>query len=103
MADAIVTIGFHPNGQGEDFNIGTGVETSVRELLEMLLALCGQAGREIVSRDPLPVDVVRRVPDVTKIRTHLGWNARIPLDEGLRRTVDWYRAVAPSGLSVSGR
>jgi UDP-glucose 4-epimerase len=103
VADAIVTIGFHPNGEEEDFNIGTGVETSVRELLDMLLVLCGQVDREVVSRDPLPVDVVRRVPDVTKIRTRLGWNARVPLEDGLRRTVDWYRAVAPSGLSVSGK
>ena len=38
------------------------------------------------------LDVVRRVPDVTKMRTRLGWNARVPLEEGLRRTVDWYRS-----------
>jgi UDP-glucose 4-epimerase len=101
VADAIVTIGFHPDAQGEDFNIGTGVETSIRNLLDMLLVLCAEQGaRDVVSSDPLPVDVVRRVPDVTKIRTRLGWNAGVPLEEGLRRTVDWYRSVAPSGLSV---
>jgi dTDP-glucose 4,6-dehydratase len=69
----------------------------------MLLALCGQADREVVSRDPLPVDVVRRVPDVTKIRRRLGWKARVPLEEGLRRTVDWYRSLAPPGLTVAER
>jgi UDP-glucose 4-epimerase len=102
VADAIVTIGVHPDAQGQDFNIGTGVETSVRELLDMLLELCEQGPREIVRKDPLPVDVVRRVPDVTKIRTRLGWEAKVPLEEGLRRTIDWYRSANPPGLSVSG-
>jgi nucleoside-diphosphate-sugar epimerase len=101
VADAIVTIGFHPDAVSEDFNIGTGVETSVRELLDMLLELCEEGARDVVSRDPLPVDVERRVPDVTKIRTRLGWDARVPLEEGLRRTVDWYRSVATPGLTVA--
>jgi UDP-glucose 4-epimerase len=104
VGDAIVTIGLHPDAVGEDFNIGTGVETSVRELLDMLLVLCGaQGARDVVSTDPLPVDVERRVPDVTKIRSRLGWAARVPLQEGLRRTVDWYRSAAPSDLSVTGK
>jgi UDP-glucose 4-epimerase len=93
VADGIVTVGLHPAGSGEDFNIGTGVETSVRELLDMLWEACGQPGRpEIETRPPLPVDVPRRVPDVTKIRTRLGWSAQISLERGLRRTVEWYRS-----------
>jgi UDP-glucose 4-epimerase len=104
VADAIVTIGLHPDAAGEDFNIGTGVETSVRELLSMLLVQCGeQGGREILSTDPLPVDVERRVPDVTKIHTRLGWAARVPLEEGLRRTVAWYRSMWPPGLTAAER
>jgi UDP-glucose 4-epimerase len=93
VADAIVTIGTHPKGEGEDFNIGTGFETSVLELLRMLWAICGLEGDPPVeTTDPLPVDVQRRVPDVTKIGAVLGWRARTGLEEGLRRTVDWIRA-----------
>jgi UDP-glucose 4-epimerase len=104
VADAIVTIGLHQDAVGEDFNIGTGVETSVRQLLDMLLVLCGaQGARDVLSKDPLPVDVERRVPDVTKIRSRLGWAARVPLEDGLQRTIDWYRSAAPSGLSVTGK
>jgi UDP-glucose 4-epimerase len=95
VADAIVTIGTHPKGIGEDFNIGTGVETSVTDLLTQLWAACGREGRpSVVHQDALPVDVRRRVPDVTKIRDLLGWSSHVPLSEGLRRTVEWYRSLA---------
>jgi UDP-glucose 4-epimerase len=97
VADAIVTIGLHPAGEGEDFNIGTGAETSVRELLELLWRICGQQGAPpVVHTEALPVDVQRRVPDVSKIRDRLGWTAGVPLEEGLRRTVDWYLAGSES-------
>jgi UDP-glucose 4-epimerase len=95
VADAIVTIGTHPEGQGEDFNIGTGVETSIRELLELLWEVLGLDGvPEVVTSDPLPVDVRRRVPDPSKIERTLGWTARTSLHHGLRLTADWYRAEA---------
>ena len=101
VADAIVAIGLHPEGSGEDFNIGTGVETSVGEVLRRLWRICGEEREPPVAHDvPLSVDVRRRVPDVTKIRARLGWTARVPLDAGLRRTVEWYasqdRAPAPT-------
>ena len=97
VADAIVTIGLHPEGVGEAFNIGTGAETSVRELLDVLWRACGKEGTPAtVHTDPLPVDVQRRVPDVRKIRDRLGWTASVALEDGIRRTVGWYlRAGSP--------
>jgi UDP-glucose 4-epimerase len=92
VADAIVAIGLDPRGVGEDFNIGTGVETSIRDLLDMLWPITGADGEPDVRMEPtLPVDVQRRVPDVTKIGSVLGWRSRVTLEDGLRRTVSWYR------------
>lgn len=54
-----------------------------------------------VAGEPLAVDVGRRVPDVSKIRDRLGWSAAVSLDEGIRRTVDWYREQLK--LSLAGR
>jgi UDP-glucose 4-epimerase len=93
VADAIVTIGLHPDAESKDFNIGTGRETSVGELLGLLWRACGRSGTpEVISEQPLPVDVQRRVPDVTRIRTELGWSAKVPLEEGLSQTAEWYLA-----------
>jgi UDP-glucose 4-epimerase len=100
VADAIVTIGLHPDGTGDDFNIGTGAETSVNDLLQHLWRICGQEGQPPVEHEPaLSVDVQRRVPDVSKIESRLGWKALVPLEEGLRRTVDWYLAQRPAPVA----
>jgi nucleoside-diphosphate-sugar epimerase len=97
VADAIVTIGLDPRAEGEDFNIGTGTETSIRELLDLLWRTCEQEGAPpVINKEALPVDVRRRVPDVGKLRDRLGWTARVPLEEGLRRTVQWYRSGSES-------
>jgi UDP-glucose 4-epimerase len=93
VAEAIVTIGLHPDAESEDFNIGTGTETSILELLDLLWSACGEEGTApVIHQESLPVDVRRRVPDVTKIRERLGWTASVSLAEGIRRTVDWYLA-----------
>ncbi|HJP66312.1 MAG TPA: NAD-dependent epimerase/dehydratase family protein [Actinomycetota bacterium] len=102
VADAIVTIGTHPEGDGQDFNIGTGTETSVNELLERLWRACGEHGTpEVVTTEALAVDVQRRVPDVTKINRLLGWSSKVDLDEGLERTVGWYRALPEAARAAA--
>jgi UDP-glucose 4-epimerase len=94
IADAIVAIGLDPRAEGDDFNIGTGVETSIRNLLDMLWRYCGREGDVSFHQgERLPVDVQRRVPDVSKIKKYLGWSAKTSLQEGLQRTVDWYRSL----------
>jgi nucleoside-diphosphate-sugar epimerase len=104
IADAIVLIGTHPKAEGEDFNIGTGIETSIRELLEGLWQACGREGEpELVTSGSLPVDVQRRVPDVSKIHTQLGWSSRISLENGLQRTADWYQDMTQGSTSRAGR
>lgn len=91
VADAIVTIGLDPAGNDEDFNIGTGVETSISELLIQIREALGLKDEtKVVNTETLPVDVSRRVPDASKLRDQLGWTAKIGLKDGLRRTIDWY-------------
>ncbi len=73
-------------------NIGTGVETSINELLAVLWREVGRDGEpDVTHTDTLPVDVQRRVPDVTKINERLGWYSKVTLEDGIKRTVDWYR------------
>jgi dTDP-glucose 4,6-dehydratase len=72
-------------------NIGNPAELSMRTLAERCVALTGSRSR-IVER-PLPVDdPKRRQPDLTRARTLLGWEPRVSLDEGLPRTIDYFRS-----------
>jgi dTDP-glucose 4,6-dehydratase len=71
-------------------NIGNPQEMTIRELAETIIALTGSKSR-IVSK-PLPVDDPKvRQPDITRARTLLGWEPRVPLDHGLSVTLDYFR------------
>jgi dTDP-glucose 4,6-dehydratase len=71
-------------------NIGNPSEMTIRQLAEAIIKLTGSRSR-IVTR-PLPVDDPRvRQPDITRARTLLGWEPKVPLEDGLRRTLDYFR------------
>jgi len=71
-------------------NIGNPQELTIRQLAEKIIALTGSRSR-IVSR-PLPVDDPKiRQPDITRARTLLGWEPRVTLDEGLPRTLAYFK------------
>jgi dTDP-glucose 4,6-dehydratase len=71
-------------------NIGNPHELTIRQLAEKIIALTGSRSR-IVTR-PLPVDDPKiRQPDITRARKLLGWEPRVTLDEGLPRTLAYFR------------
>lgn len=73
-------------------NLGNPRESTILELAELVLSLTGS--RSELKREPLPVDdPVRRRPDISRAKEILGWGPRIPVEEGLRRTVDYFRSV----------
>ncbi|MFB7243787.1 epimerase [Streptomyces populi] len=72
-------------------NLGNPEEHTVREVAELVAGITGSSGE--LRFLPLPVDdPVRRRPVITRAREELGWQPRVPLEEGLRHTVDWFAA-----------
>ena len=82
----------------EPVNLGTGVETTIRELAETIAEATGFAG-EIVWDTSMPNGQPRRSLDASRATALFGFRARTPLREGLERTVAWYRAQAPAHAS----
>jgi dTDP-glucose 4,6-dehydratase len=71
-------------------NIGNPHELTIDEIARLIISLTGSTSR-IVHR-PLPVDDPRqRQPDITRARTLLGWEPRVGLEEGLLKTVAYFR------------
>jgi GDP-L-fucose synthase len=77
----------------EPVNIGTGSETSIRELAEQIERIVGYEG-ETVWDASQPDGQPRRYLSVDRARELMGFEARVPLDEGLRRTIESFKATA---------
>jgi len=74
----------------EPVNLGTGVETSIRETAELVADVLGFSGR-VVWDPTMPNGQPRRSLDASRARELFGFEARTPLREGLEKTVAWYR------------
>jgi len=73
-------------------NIGNPGEFTIRQLAELTLELSGSKSQLI--EKPLPVDdPERRRPDITLAKEKLSWEPKVPLREGLAKTIDWFRSV----------
>jgi UDP-glucuronate decarboxylase len=80
-------------------NLGNPAEFTILELAERVLALTG--GRARLAFRPLPPDdPLQRRPDVARARALLGWEPRVPLEDGLPRTVEYFRRLL--GGTVAG-
>jgi GDP-L-fucose synthase len=75
----------------EPVNIGTGIETRIRDLAETIRDLTGFSG-EIVWDTTMPDGQPTRYLDVSRARTLIGFEAEVPLVEGLARTIESFRA-----------
>ena len=81
---------FH-RGTNDPTNIGNDKEFTVQQLADRVIAMTGS--RSVISRLPLPEDDPKiRQPDLTRARATLGWEPTIPLEEGLTRTIAYFRS-----------
>jgi UDP-glucuronate decarboxylase len=76
-------------------NLGNPDEFTIRQLADLVLEQTGSKSK-LVYR-PLPTDdPTRRKPDITLAKQRLGWAPKVPLSEGLKRTIAWFRSIDPA-------
>jgi UDP-glucose 4-epimerase len=92
MVEAVLLALEHPSAVGESFNIGNARSAvTIYDLATRIKRLTGCPGE--IRFVPLHyTDVELRIPNVDKARSLLGFEAEVELDEGLSRTIAWYRA-----------
>src|SRR5581483_6319876 len=100
LVDALLLVLEHEEAVGQVFNIGNARSVvTITELAERIRRVAG-SDVEIVYRPHEYADVEMRIPNVDKARAVLGWEAKVDLDEGLARTIAWYRERAQSPAAV---
>jgi UDP-glucose 4-epimerase len=91
MVDALLCCLTHPAAVGQAFNVGNPRSAvTIFDLAQRIKRLTGASG-EIVFQPLHYADVELRIPNVEKGRELLGWEPRVELDEGLEKTIAWYR------------
>lgn len=94
MVDALMLALERPEAIGESFNVGNArAVTTVFGLAEAVCRVLGSRS-EIVFKPPLSADIELRIPETRKAAELLGFKAKVDLEEGIRRTADWYRSNA---------
>jgi UDP-glucuronate decarboxylase len=90
MVEAMVRMMASPREFTGPVNVGNPDEFTILELAERVLRLTGSKSRIVFK--PLPCDDPRqRQPDISLAKEKLGWEPRVPLEEGLRPTIDYFR------------
>ena len=96
LVDGLIRLMNSPPGVTGPVNLGNPAEFTMLELAKKVLALAGSDGP--IEHRPLPPDdPVRRRPDIGRARELLGWEPTVSLEEGLRRTVEYFRRTLPGG------
>lgn len=88
MADACLHLLEHYDG-ADQVNVGSGTDLTIREIADTVASVVGYTG-ETVWDTTKPDGTMQKLLDVSKL-AHAGWTSKITLQEGLERTVAWYR------------
>jgi UDP-glucuronate decarboxylase len=80
---------------GRVYNVGNPEEHTILEYAQMVLDLIPSSSSRLTYMPPVPDDPSRRRPDITRVRSELGWEPHVPLRDGLQQTVDYFREVTP--------
>jgi dTDP-glucose 4,6-dehydratase len=82
--------------QNDPINIGNPREMTIKEIAETIIRMTGSTSRLIYK--PLPTDDPKqRRPDITRARTPLGWEPKVQLEEGLKKTIAYFDDLLQRG------
>jgi nucleoside-diphosphate-sugar epimerase len=99
LVDALLLLLEHDDAVGQVFNVGNPRSVvTIHDLAERVRRIA-EADVDIVFRELHYVDVEMRIPNVEKARNVLGWEPQVDLDEGLARTIAWYREQVPAATA----
>ena len=95
-ARGIILAGTSAAAVGRTINLGSGFELTITDLAKTVAQIAGRPDAAIEHDEPRPGDVLRLYADMSLARSLLGYAARVPLADGLRQLLSWYRSQSAS-------
>ena len=71
-------------------NLGNNIEITVSKLAEIVLKLCGSKSK-VVFTQAMEDDPQQRCPDLAQAKDKLGWEPQVPVEDGLKKTIEWFK------------
>jgi dTDP-glucose 4,6-dehydratase len=93
IVDGIYKTMFSDNAKGEIFNLGNPDEYTIKALAEKIIKLTGSKSEIKYSGTFRKDDPMRRQPDITKAKEILEWEPKISIDDGLQKTIEYYKSL----------
>lgn len=85
------------------FNVASGVPVTIKEVLKHIIDISNNGNIEVNFDSTKPTMIPKRMIDISKINSLIGWNPKTPINEGLKQTFEWYaetyRDATPEGCS----
>jgi UDP-glucose 4-epimerase len=94
VTEAFLLAADTPECHGRIFNIGGAPPASLREIAELLVRLAGPSAHYVTREFPADratIDIGSYHADDSAFRTATGWTAQVPLEDGIRRSLEWFR------------
>ena len=98
LVEGLLLAMFHTGTIGEVFNLGNPEEHTVIEYAQKIISLCSSSSSIIYESDRID-DPERRRPDISKAGKILGWEPEVAIEDGLKRTIEWFRSQTLSRVS----
>lgn len=96
VIDGLTALAFAPAVEGQSFDLGSGVDVPVRQVVDLIWKLTGATGRVLAGALPYRRNEVPcLVADAERTATLVGWRSRTDLENGLRRTIDGFSRELP--------
>lgn len=92
MVDGLKKAMFTDQAKGEVINLGNDDERTIKEIADMVVSLTNSSS-EVINEDLPQDDPKERKPELTKAKNILGWSAKVSLEEGLLKTIQYFKSV----------
>lgn len=93
MVEGIYSAMTASNTEGEIFNLGNSDEYKVKDLAEKIIQMTKSKSKTEYNGKFREDDPMRRQPDITKARKTFGWEPKVSLEEGLKKTIEYYKGL----------
>ncbi|MDO8487432.1 MAG: NAD(P)-dependent oxidoreductase [Candidatus Curtissbacteria bacterium] len=98
VADGIITVALHPNGQNQDFNIGSDKEIKMIDLAEKIWDVMEiKKPFKVKFVKGFKYDIRKRVPNVQKAKKLINWEPKVKFDDGLKEVITWLQEKKAEG------